>query len=400
MSFRPKTRSFLPLVLLLWIAGLLAAMQFAKIAVPFAEVRTLYPLAVERHGWLLSLVSLVGAMMGIVAGSLVGRIGAKRMLLSGLAVGGLTSLWQATGLDFNAMLLSRIVEGASHLAIVVAAPTLIVAVAPKPWQGAAMALWSTFFGVGFALLAMVAPTIVDSVGPKALFVAHGFAMVAITLTLAAALGRSSSDQNPLGNKRGAARSRNTERTKIATMFSAHVRAYSSPSIAIPAIGWLFYTLTFVALLAIIPDLLPSGGAQATATAMPLISIAVSLLAVPLLIRHLGASGVVVLGFTLAIGMLALPLLGAGLPTSAITLFAALGLVQGASFATVPELNREPTTQALAYGAMAQTGNVGNLLGTPLLLSLLSHGGNEILFPAVAMLYLAGIAVHVGFGTQR
>ena len=395
----------LPLVLLLWSAGLLAAMQFAKIAVPFAEVRVLYPLGEGRHGWLLSLVSLVGAVLGIVAGSLVGRIGARRMLIGGLVSGGLVSLWQGTGLGFGSMLASRVVEGASHLAIVVSAPTLIVSVTPERWRGAAMALWSTFFGIGFALLALLAPLLVGAGGPGTLFVAHGASMLLVAVPLSIVLRGMAGSPLPTAAPTTDRAAATDKRRAPASPLHAHARAYSSPFIAAPAVGWLFYTLTFVASLAILPDLLPAGTDRAVATAMPLVSIAVSLLAVPMLLRWRSATGVVMLGFALAAcvltaGALALSTVGLGLAVVSVSLFAALGLVQGASFAAVPELNTDPASQALAYGAMAQTGNVGNLLGTPLLLALLPYGGVVTVFAVVITLYVTAIVAHARLGARR
>jgi DHA1 family inner membrane transport protein len=50
------------------------------------------------------------------------------------------------------MMLSRVLEGLSHLAIVVVGPTAIAGLAPGRGQGAAMTLWSSFFGVTYAVL--------------------------------------------------------------------------------------------------------------------------------------------------------------------------------------------------------------------------------------------------------
>lgn len=87
--------------------------------------------------------------------------------------------------------------------------------------------------------------------------------------------------------------------------------------------------------------------------MPLAGIALSLVAVPVLLNLMSGVAVVNLGFALAI----LSILGvfAGLPLelTCIALFAVLGLVQGGSFAVVPILNQTAETQALGYGAMAQ-----------------------------------------------
>ena len=52
------------MVLVLWLAGLGAAAQFAKIAVPFSSVRALFPEAGADIGWLLSFISLLGIFFG------------------------------------------------------------------------------------------------------------------------------------------------------------------------------------------------------------------------------------------------------------------------------------------------------------------------------------------------
>ena len=76
------------------------------------------------------------------------------------------------------------------------------------------------------------------------------------------------------------------------------------------------------------------------------------------------------------------------------LLGALGLVQGASFAAIPELNVEPEAQALANGALAQMGNLGNVAGTPLLLAALAGAGFETMIALTIGCWLAGLAVHL------
>ena len=82
------------------------------------------------------------------------------------------------------------------------------------------------------------------------------------------------------------------------------------------------------------------------------------------------------------------------------LFAALGLVQGASFAAIPELNARADDQALAYGLIAQTGNIGNLLGTPLLLAIINAQGQAAMYTVVVTIYLVGIFLHLFLARRR
>lgn len=372
------------LVLLLWGVGLLAAMQFAKIGVPFAEVRAAYPQAGAQIGWLLSLISGMGALLGTVAGVLAVRMGLRRILLGGMVLGGLASLVQASLPSLPVMLALRLIEGMSHLAIVIAAPTLIAQIAPTAWRGAAMALWSTFFGVAFALTAALGLPLVAAQGLGALLATHGALMLgAAALVAGAALPNVAPAANPLA----------------LSFWGQNRQAYGSASVAAPGYGWLFYTLTFVAFLALLPDRAPESARATTAAAMSLGSIAVSLLLVPLLLRKITAVTAVMMGFGLGMGvLLAAPILPHTL--TAVALFAALGLVQGASFASVPELNTTPHAQAMAYGVMAQMGNLGNLLGTPVFLAILGWGDEPALYATGAALYAGAIATHLWLVHRR
>ncbi|MBA5764758.1 MFS transporter, partial [Vibrio sp. 404] len=57
-------------------------------------------------------------------------------------------------------------------------------------------------------------------------------------------------------------------------------------------------------------------------------------------------------------------------------------------------------RALANGAMAQTGNIGNTLGTPVLFALASLGGHGVMMATLCALLLAGAAAHWGLHLAR
>lgn len=365
-------------VFLIWLAGLGAAAQFAKLGVPFSHVRDLYPDAGAHVGWLLSLVSLVGVLFGMVTGMLVARFGPVRLLVAALALGALMSFWQATLPGFNTLLSSRLLEGISHLLIVVAAPTLIARICSDRYRGMAMALWSTFFGVSFALMAWVALPLVDIHGLDRLFVFHGAYMLILAALVALFIRRREEDPDPTSN-----------RLTPAALAKRHVDAYRSPGVATPAVGWFFYTFTYVSLLAILPDMLDEAKRVAVTGLMPLASTAVSLIAVSSLLFLMPATRIVAIGFFGATAFLLLSFSGLPLPVIAVGLFAVLGLVQGATFAAVPELNRREETRALANGAIAQMGNLGNLLGTPVLLVVQKLVGNSGMLIAITALYAIG-----------
>jgi DHA1 family inner membrane transport protein len=374
-------------VLLLWLAGLGAAMQFAKIGVPFEEFRAMFPAAGARIGWLLSLVSLIGAVFGMMAGIAVTGFGLRRSLLAAMLLGGAVSALQSTLTGLGPLLASRVIEGASHLVIVVAAPTLIAQLSPLRMRGFFMTLWATFFGVAYALMAWLGMDFIAEHGIPALFRLHGMTMILLAALLWLVL--------PVEPRHASA-----ALPSLAEILRAQLRAIRSPWIAAPGFGWLFYTLTFVSLLAILPALVPADRRDFVTGTLPLISIAASLGLVPALLGWLAPTTVVMLGFAgAALG-------AAGLfvtpdPTwAAAAVFFGLGLVQGASFAAVPALNHSAADRALSNGLMAQTGNLGNLLGTPLLLVVQAHAGQNGLVVTILCGYLTAILCHLWMARRR
>jgi hypothetical protein len=76
----------------------------------------------------------------------------------------------------------------------------------------------------------------------------------------------------------------------------------------------------------------------------------------------------------------------------ILLFACMAFVQSAGFAIVPQINPDAASRALANGALAQMGNLGNLTGTPLLIAL--YQGAPVLGPFLFLViaYGSGVAI--------
>ncbi len=384
LSLRP-----IILVFLLWLAGLGAAAQFAKIAVPFADFRTLYPNVGPGFAWLLSMISVVGIFLGLTAGVLAAKFGYVKLLISGLVLGAVMSFWQALLPSFPAMLVSRLIEGFSHLSIVVVAPTLIAQISSDRFRGMAMTLWSTFFGVSFTVIAWVGLPFVASHGVSNLLSTHALFMLVVACGLVLAFRRFDVDL-PISNAP----------LNMISILRQHVWAYRSPNIAAPAVGWLFYTLTFVALLAIIPATLPADNRATIVGILPLISIATAFILVSWLLSHISATTIVIVGFALAAFVGLLTFTGLSTTLVFVGLFAVLGLIQGASFAAIVQLNASAEDRALANGAMAQMGNLGNALGTPILLAVLSILGTTGLLLTICGLYLAGGLAHVLLAQRR
>jgi predicted MFS family arabinose efflux permease len=373
------------LVLLLWCAGLGAAAQFGKISIHFETLRSSYGGHGEvALGLVVSIVGMVGLIFGTTAGLLVARIGPRRAIVAALVAGAAMSALQSLMPTYALMLASRVVEGVSHLAIVVVGPTMIAALAPAARRPLAMTLWSSFFGVTYAILAVIGPL----TSPSGLFLGHAAYLAALAAILAMAL-----PADPRG-----------EVPAMDNILHQHARIYASPRLAAPAMGFCCYTFLYVAVLTLLPPETPESHRALIATGMPLVSIVVSLTLGVRLLGRMSAVRLVQWGYAAAIpGFLILWASwgqGSGMVVGGFILSAALGIVQGASFASIPELNATADDRARASGAVAQLGNLGTTTGTPVLAALLAAAGPPAWALAAVGLCAAGIGVHAWQAGRR
>lgn len=370
-------------ILALWCAGLGAAAQFGKISILYQDLALHYAGAGALGvGFMVSVVGLVGLIFGTTAGLVVARVGARRAIFWALALGAVVSVVQGFLPPYPVMMATRVLEGASHLTIVVVGPTVIASVASVRMQGAAMTLWSSFFAMTYAILAFIAPALVAAGGDKALFWGHAGWMLACLGVLSVLMPR---DIVPVA------------RPDRGSLWTQHVQIYASPRLAAPAMGFVCYTVTYVALLTLLPPVMTPGWGGFAAVAMPLASISVSLTLGVWLLARVSAVHMVQAGF--AVGIVASLMLwvlwgtGAAEAAAALLLAAALGIVQGASFAALAQLNAGTDNRARAAGAIAQLGNLGTTTGTPLLALILPSTGVTGLALFAAAFCALGIAVH-------
>ena len=304
-----------------------------------------------------------------------------------LWLGAAVSAVQAMMPSFQWFLALRAIEGLSHLGLVVAAPTLIAQITAPQDRGWALTLWGTFFGVAFAVLTWAGLPLVAVRGVPALFIAHSLYMAGFAVMLMVWLRRlpGTGPDTPLS---------------LGQVLRSHVTIYSSARIAAPGLGWLFYTFCFVSILTVLPPYIPQDVRALVMGAMPLTSIAVSMTLGVWLLGRRSAVWVVCVGFGLSALSILWLLVQPGLPLACLALAAAMGLIQGATFTAVPQLNGTAATQAQANGAMAQMGNLGNTLGTPVMAAALAGLGYTGLPLLAGTAFVAGLALHLLLAAQR
>lgn len=356
----PPQRTDWTRIAMLYAVGLLAAGQFAKISL------TLAPLAVTYPGWpvafAVSGVAVIGILFGVMAGGLTAMIGPRRAILAALILSALAGGAQAALPAFPVLMALRVIEGAGHLVLVVAIPTLMAGLAAARDRGMVMGLWATFFGVGFALAALL-------VGDDAalVYLAHGGLCALLAVLLWRMLPQGGAVQRP------------TPR------LSDHRLIYTDPRLFAPALGHGIYAFLFLAAVTYLPTAL---GAAWLAPVLPIAGI-VGSLGAGVLTRFVAPGALVAGGFGVMAAICALalawPMWASGLTVLALLIS---GIVAGGGFAAVPWLNETEEKRALANGALAQLGNIGTFSGTPVLAAL----GAGASLPLAIAVGLAGALV--------
>ncbi len=366
------TRTNWLLIWLLLLAGLFAAAQFGKLTLALGPLIEVYGSAAA---WLISIVGVVGILFGAVAGALVTRIGLARALLGALMLGGAVSVVQASLPDTNVLALLRVVEGFSHLAIVVACPTLMSAHSSDRDRPVVMGIWAAFFGISLALTALIMPSLLSLGGLSVVFIAHGAGLFICAGLLLPVLPKKRIAEAP---------------RKIAYL-SEHKEIYGSARRLLPGGGFVFYTILYIALIAVLPGLLNLP--VWAISAIPLLSLT-GTFAAGFLARSIEPVWISAAGFlasaTLMITVAIMPN-GAAQIAVLLTLFALMGLIPGACFASIPHYNRDLTDRARATGGIAQLGNVGTTTGTPIFVAA-AQGGIWGVTGALVVFCSLGIAV--------
>jgi predicted MFS family arabinose efflux permease len=135
-------------IALIYLYGVLSSASLSKIIPIVGDVGAHLGATPAQFGLLISLMTVLPAVLASVAGSFIDRIGSRGTLqvvaLIGIAV---NAAYLATGSLFAFMTI-RVLEGFIAVGAYAAAPALIMATASAERRGRAMAFWSTYSPVG------------------------------------------------------------------------------------------------------------------------------------------------------------------------------------------------------------------------------------------------------------
>jgi len=335
----------------LYALGVLAAAQLGKMSalVPLITIELAMGLTVA--GILISLLEVGGATLGFVAGQVVDRIGVRRVLLTGIALFALAGLGESLARSVSALVALRMVEGAGYLCVVVAAPLLIFRTAPPTRQGVALALWSSFVPVGFALGATGSGWIAQAFSWRAATLA--WAVVATLMLLG------------------------TTRMTLAAPVAPTQRRLTIPPWPIWALTMAFgcYASFAVGLIALLPSFLveQAGATPRLAGLVGGVAAFISVLGVLIAawLRHRGGDfGIWIMVAIVVPAAMLFAVFTDGVGVGRVVVLMLVlntisGIYAGLAFALLPALARSDNEMAVANGLTLQFGATGSLLGPPL-----------------------------------
>lgn len=380
MSIPFKTRW--PLIMGLFVTGLLAAAQFGKFALTLPQLGEAYARSPGALALIVSIVGVVGVLFGPFVGGLIAAFGIRRAILWALGLGAGMSILQSLIPPFGVMMALRVVEGGAHLILVVAVPTLMAELSSERDRPVVMGLWGTFFGVSFAILGGVIPVLLDLGGLRAVTLAHGAVLLVLAVGLAPVLPRTGA--------RGSVRFNPVRELRL---------IYSDWRLFAPGAVFFWHSFVFLALLSVLPTLLNAGAILAV---LPLLSL-IGTFGTGFLARRFSPLGLAAVGFAsnLAIVLTALITGHAGAGVF-LVLFLTIGVVPGAAFAALPWMNIDVTRRARAGGALAQLGNLGTFSGPPVFAMVASVGGMPLILTLLCAVSLigGGLAIYFGWRVRR
>lgn len=152
-------RTSWPAVLMAVGAGVAAAFQVGKAPIALPFIREEMGLDLSHAAWILSIFALMGAAVGAGMGTMVTRLGSRRLLPIGLLILAAGSLAGGLVPGFTGLLASRVVEGIGYMVVVISAPMQITLQTTATQRQMAFGLWGAFMPFGMAVSMTAAPAL-------------------------------------------------------------------------------------------------------------------------------------------------------------------------------------------------------------------------------------------------
>ncbi len=162
-------------------AGVVVAMHLGKVAPALPAIRDDLGGNLIVIGWIASVVSLVGALGGLILGTVANNANARQMAIASLLLLALASLAGAVASNSVQLIVARAFEGLAIITMAVTAPAIIGRATAQVDRPFGLALWSTYVPMGMTLGILLAVLVLAIGDWRALWTTAGL----LTLLFAA-----------------------------------------------------------------------------------------------------------------------------------------------------------------------------------------------------------------------
>ena len=378
-----ELRSDWPRIWVAFLAGCIAAFQIGKTAASLALIIDELGLSLFQAGLIVSLFTLVGAIIGAGFGLVSDRLGHLRTACTGLVISAVGSLFGAQTQDFSWLLATRLLEGFGFILAIVALPSLISRSASPGDRPVAMGLWGAFMPAGIGASMLITPLLVEWHGWRGLWNDVGGVMLLWSLLLALSFR---------GRKHAAG-----EVPAMADIVGNALRV--GPLLLVG--GFVCYSALYQPVTAFFPTLLITdrglglGSAAYLGALVAMANVAGNVGAGWLIGRGVAPTRLLLVAF-IAMGVFG-ALVFAPFTSPAVKTLCGIafstcgGLYPGTAFALAPRFAARPSHIALMSGLLLQGAGIGQTIGPLMVGGLVEHGGAWS-FAAFEVCLMAGIGL--------
>lgn len=153
-----------PVVIAAFGAGIIGAAHIGKVPAALPALRAEFAMDLVTAGWVVSLFSLIGILIGMAAGLASDRLGHRRLSVCGMVLLAAGSAAGAGAESASAILATRLVEGFGYITAIVSAPSIIAQAAAPADRRICVGMWGAFMPTGMGAMLAVSPYLQEWAG--------------------------------------------------------------------------------------------------------------------------------------------------------------------------------------------------------------------------------------------
>lgn len=367
-------------ILLIYSYGCIAAFSFGKVIAVAHDLGLYFGVSTGQIGWLISAPSGVGALTAIIAGWTADRLGDKRVLLTGALTSMCANLACYFSHGYGVLVASRVLEGCGVVALLLGGSAMMGRSIGGKRRNSALALWATCMPLGVGMAQVVSSVFAGTPAWRLVFLLH--AALGLGAALAVRYLPAQADTQATRGSRPSLR--------IAGMGRGPYRL--GLAFGLMTIAQFGIATSFTSYLIAHFGMAPSSAAIVGAFGAPM-GILGSLLAGVTVNRGYPRFTIALFACVGAVAAAAMMLVVA-MPAAAVAAMmvyiASGGMFFGLIMTIVPLVAPSPDRIGMANGITNQIGQVGFLLGPPIMFATLSFNSSVVAIGAIAMLTLAAL----------